>query len=91
MTASRIGERFTAWTACPSCGNVDCHAIRPPDPTVKHEGTRTVVQIQDWAGHVIRRVESGSPPLDESLYEVVRICACGQEWGEERIDRPVGC
>ncbi len=74
-------ERFTAWCTCPRCDLFDCHRLREPNPAPALE------TIKAWT-KVVRLFEliapSASPPMpmDESIYEVIRICNCGNEWGQ---------
>ncbi|KXF56161.1 hypothetical protein AXA44_02705 [Rhodococcus sp. SC4] len=88
-------EPFTAWAMCPQCDRIACHSIRRPKiPTaaevaawreqcddIVHETT----SIQSWGGGgPVRSVTTNLPPepVDESDYEVIRICNCGHEWGQ---------
>ena len=79
---------FTAWASCPSCGAYECHAIRPPKPApttadlIAWERDRQTSEMYAWGKRVPVRVhDDPPPPVDESIYEVVRICGCGHEWG----------
>lgn len=78
---------FTAWLNCPRCGLYECHKMRPPRPAP------TVTELEEWGriaerhevhafgGAVVRVIEDPPRPVDESVYEVIRICRCGHEWG----------
>lgn len=85
-TAPAMPERFTAWAMCPRCKFVDCHLMREPkrfDPTIANIAvTPDVVRFMAWGGKVIHEVEVAPYPHDESMYEVIRICKCGSEWGQ---------
>lgn len=79
---------FTAWASCPSCGAYECHAIRPPNPAptadelTTWERNRQTVEMLAWGERAPRRIHvDPPPPVDESRYDVVRICRCGHEWG----------
>lgn len=42
-------------------------------------------EMKCWGGGTFRVVQRVPPPKpldDESPYEVIRICRCGQEWGQ---------
>ncbi|MBJ8342798.1 hypothetical protein JGU71_28300 [Antrihabitans sp. YC3-6] len=83
MRAASTIERFTAWAMCPRCKSVDCHSIRPPkpalDPDDVAEWEADHVTMHGWNGF-IRHIPP--KPLDESVFEVIRICKCGKEWGQ---------
>lgn len=78
-------ERFTAYCPCPRCGLVACHRLREPKPAPAGpvEPPHEVVAVYPW-GIVrpvrTRHVRAGA--VDESRFEVIRICECGHEWGQ---------
>ena len=82
-----MAEPFTAYVACPSCGLYACHQIRTPKPTPTaaelREWEHTVERMEacDFQGRVTILYEDPPRPVDESVFEVVRICECGHEWG----------
>lgn len=75
-------ERFTAWAMCPRCKSIDCHKMREP-----RLSDRELVEAWE-ANHVTYRGYGGlvkhvpPRPVDESMFEVIRICKCGEEFGQ---------
>lgn len=67
-------ERFTAWAMCPKCKPKPA-----PDPDVVAEWEADHVTMHGWNGF-IRHIPP--KPVDESMFEVIRICKCGNEWGQ---------
>lgn len=84
-----VSQRFTAWARCPSCERIDCHQIRPPRPApsaadlAAWRRKRRVCEVQQWgATRPVRTIYDPPRPVDESPFEVIRICECGREWGQ---------
>jgi hypothetical protein len=83
-------RKFEAYTECPECGRLDYHLLRAPKPAPSEaemqqwRQRRTTVDIEQWGAGVIRTVDTSPPaPVDESQYEVIRICTgCQREWGQ---------
>lgn len=65
-------ERFEAWTQCPSCDRIAVHPMREPE--AMNPGKRW--ELERELGHVLTQRQS------EYRYDVIRICECGQEWGQ---------
>ncbi|WP_306365455.1 hypothetical protein [Nocardia sp. CC227C] len=85
-------ERFTAASACPACKTVAVHALRTPrdDYADRLAAWENDVEVQEdavwaWGGEVVRRIVTPPAPVDETQFEVIRICQCGHEWGQEPI------
>lgn len=69
-------EHFEAYTPCPTCDLINAHRMREPRTVAKGERRKEVLT---FTGQVVFQ----SQPRDESIYDVIRICAnCGQEWGQ---------
>lgn len=82
-------RRFEAYSECPKCGRLDHHLLREPNPAPTEaemqewEQRREFVEIRTFGSHAVRRDEVGPPPpVDESQFEVIRICKCGNEFGQ---------
>ena len=88
MNQTQTPPPFTAWVNCPRCGVYECHKMRNPRPAP------TAAELEEWGRTVdrteitafgrrdaVRVIENPPRPVDESIYEVVRICRCGHEWG----------
>lgn len=75
-------ERFEAWTQCPSCDRIAVHQMRTPKPA-PIRGPLRVVEHDDGSRSEIRTFNGMTTTgPDESVYETIRICECGQEWGQ---------
>lgn len=75
-------ERFEAWTQCPSCDRIAVHAMRPPKPA-PIRGPLRVIEHDDGSRSEIRTFNGMTTTgPDESVYDTIRICDCGQEWGQ---------
>lgn len=75
-------ERFEAWTQCPSCDRIAVHQMRTPKPA-PIRGPFRVIEHDDGSRDEIRTfggMTTTGP--DESVYDTIRICECGQEWGQ---------
>lgn len=78
-----MNESFVAYCDCPHCGLHEYHRFRMPNgkPTLE-------VYNQWWYNHKTIRTYGGvvthipPEPKDESMYETIRICKCGYEWGQ---------
>lgn len=86
--APRSPQPFTAWVSCPTCGRHECHAIRSPRPAptpaelAEWERTHDTEVVYVWGRREPVATRHTPPrPVDESGFEVVRICRCGHEWG----------
>lgn len=82
-------KRFEAYTDCPKCGQLDYHLLRAPKPPpadieMQHWRDRqATAEVQTWGSYSTRTIDtSPPPPVDESQFEVIRICKCGNEWGQ---------
>lgn len=79
---------FTAWAVCPKCGQVDCHLMRQPKPAPTADEMQAWrqqyldVDIDFWMQRGGVSIKPFPPPVDESQYEVIRICQCGYEFGQ---------
>lgn len=75
-------ERFEAWTQCPSCDRIAVHQMRSPKPA-PIRGPLRVIEHDDGTRSEIQTF-NGMTTLgpDESAYDTIRICECGQEWGQ---------
>jgi hypothetical protein len=65
-------ERFEGWTQCPSCDRIAVHRMREPvtkTPAKQWESARQL-------GMALAQLQT------ETAYETIRICECGQEWGQ---------
>ena len=65
-------ERFEAWTQCPSCDRIAVHRMREPvtkTPAKQWESARQL-------GTALAQIQT------EAGYDTIRICECGQEWGQ---------
>lgn len=69
-------RRFEAYTDCPKCGAMDYHLLRAPSPPLAD----TYVRAQ--LAKLVPVGTSAPVPVDESQFEVIRICQCGFEWGQ---------
>ena len=82
------GPRFEAYTECTKCGRLDHHLLREPKPApseadmAEWHRTSETFTIEQWGSGVARTETWPPPPVDESQFEVVRICKCGNEWGQ---------
>lgn len=82
--------KFEAYTDCPKCGRIDHHWLREPKPAPTAaemqawQDSRSSVGVSAWGEYHIKTIDvSPPPPVDESQFEVIRICTgCGKEWGE---------
>lgn len=88
-TTLETPKRFEAYTNCPKCGRLDYHLLRAPKPPPSDaemrawRDCRTTAEIHQFGRGVIRTVDtSPPPPIDESTFEVIRICKCGHEFGQ---------
>lgn len=85
--AVHAAERFTAAAECPACHRVDFHKMREPHPAstaeeLAHwERERRTYEVRKFDGSLVRIIEEPSRPIDESVFEVIRVCRCGHEWG----------
>lgn len=78
---------FVAVCACPNCGEIALHGIRPSSPEGAKEAAaaaRTLKGVEELAEDQIAYIEgllNGGDPADA---DVIRVCAqCKQEWGEK--------
>ncbi|MGN2642183.1 hypothetical protein ACTD5D_39670 [Nocardia takedensis] len=81
-------DPFTAIARCPRCGRVEVHKMRSPKPAprpeviAEWERTHTTNEIREWGNPNPVRIRYDPPrPVDESVFEVIRMCRCGHEWG----------
>lgn len=79
---------FTAVATCPSCHRTDVHKMRSPKPAptaaeiADWERNHETQRIRRWGDNRTMRVIHVPPrPVDESVFEVIRVCRCGHEWG----------
>lgn len=86
---SSTPRRFEAFCACPKCGRLDHHWLQSPKPAptdAEMEEWRrnsTTYTIEQWGGGVTRTDVFPPVPVDESQFEVIRICTgCGHEFGQ---------
>lgn len=76
-------DRFEAWTQCPNCERIAVHAMRKPKPKPVR-GPIRVIEREDGSRDEIwafSRMTTAGP--DESGYDTIRTCECGQEWGQK--------
>lgn len=65
-----------------------CHAIREPKPAPRSEDlrewedTHESVTYSAFGAGVVRTMYDPPRPVDESGFEVIRICKCSREWGQ---------
>jgi len=79
---------FEAVVICPRCHLVDVHQMRAPNPAptdaeiARWEREHTTHEVRQWGvAKPVRVIHDPPRPVDESVYEVIRICRCGHEWG----------
>ncbi len=82
-------EPFTAVAKCPSCGHIDYHRMRDPHPAPspseleRWEREHVTNEIQRWGtGQPVAVIHNPPRPIDESVFEIIRVCRCGHEWGQ---------
>ncbi len=69
-------ERFAPRSICPRCERFDLHSLRAPRPKPRRGPVRVFPD-----GSELHRWDGMTGP-DESMYEVIRTCRCGHEWGQ---------
>lgn len=90
--------QFTAWCHCPCCDRYDCHRMRTPHAVDKwdilqYEAAHAQWEAEGYDHHRIVTFGGATvtdiytparpvKPVDESHFDVIRICQCGHEFGQ---------
>lgn len=75
-------ERFEAWTQCPTCDQVAVHQMRQPLAKPVRGPVRTLVRDDGTVDKIWAFNGMSAAGPDESVYDTIRVCDCGQEWGQ---------
>ncbi|ORI13450.1 hypothetical protein [Rhodococcus sp. 1168] len=75
--------RFEAWTQCPTCDRIAVHGMRKPKPKPVRGPIRVIEREDGTRDEVWAFSGMTTTGPDESKYDTIRTCECGQEWGQK--------